>query len=768
MSYRVPGRTTALCVLLLMLGVSASWGQETAALGGPGVSRVASVAPTITRDATGRVTVRAVRISAPPTIDGTLTEDLYAQIPVIDGFIQQEPREGQPATQRTEVWVLYDDANVYVAARCWSTDPDRIVANDMRRDGTAIIQNDNFGVLFDTFHDRRSGFMFYTNALGALGDSLVTDERDTNRDWNTVWDVRTARFDGGWTVEMVLPFRSLRYPGPGTQDWGIQFRRICRGVNESSYLTPMPASFGQRAMVHVSKAAALVGLEAPRAVLNLEVKPYGLGKVQTNLGAARPYANDMAAAGGVDAKYTTKNGFVADATFNTDFAQVEDDEQQVNLTPFGLFFPERRDFFLEGAGVFAFGGASVSPRVLNPGPPSNTPILFYSRRIGLFEHGDEETDPVPILGGVRLTGRAGGYTVGVVDIQQREEPTVGAPATNFAVVRVKRDVLKQSSVGAIFTNRSQAMNGPGTNQSMGVDASFTFLTNLTINSYYARTRTGGDAADAASYRADVQWNGDRYGFEGEHLTVEDHFSPDVGFMRREDFRRNYGMFRFSPRPKAPSAIRKYQFEASADHFTDMSGRLETQELRTQAGMDLQNGDEWRFEVRDIYQFLSEPFEIVPGIVLPVAGYRFTDSEARYTFGPQRRFSGTVSAGGGQFFDGTRTLVGYRGRIEVSSKLSVEPGLSFNWVDLVEGSFLSKLLTARVTYSLSPRTAVAALVQYNSAGNVMGANARFRWEFRPGSDFFVVYSEGRDTSLGVAQSELRNRTIAIKLTRLFRF
>jgi len=739
--------------------------------GGPAATRIGVVPTadaTVARDSAGRVTVRATRITDPMTLDGVLDEGVYARIKPIDGFLQQEPHEGQPATQTTDVWLLFDDKNIYVTARCWSTDPSRIVANEMRRDSFANFQNDNFAVLFDTFHDRRNGVQFQSTPLGGLSDSLITDERDSNRDWNTVWDARARRFDQGWIVEFVIPFRSLRYPAPGPQDWGVQFRRVARGTNEFSYLTPMPAAFTQRAMVRVSQAATLVGLEAPKAALNLEVKPYALGAVKTDLEASAPYSNDPNAQAGIDAKYTFKNGLVADGTVNTDFAQVEEDEQQVNLTRFSLFFPERREFFLEGAGIFAFGGASVSPRGGQQGPPSNTPILFYSRTIGLFEYGDDETAAVPLLAGGRLTGRTGGYTVGAINIQQRADASIGAPSTNFSVVRLKRDILRQSSVGVIVTNRSQSVNASGANQTLGTDASFTFRRYLTINTYLARTRTDGREGNDASYRGDVVWTGDRYGFEAEHLVVERNFNPEVGFLRRENFRRSYGMFRFSPRPPGPSPIRKYQFETAFDHFTDTNGRLESQQAQVQAGMDLQNADEWRVEFRNNYEYLDEPFEIADGLFLPVGAYRFNDAEASYTIGPQRKVNGTILAGGGQFFDGTRTVLGYRGRIEVTSRLGVEPGISVNWVDLAEGSFVAKLLTARVTYNLSPRKALMGLVQYNSEGHVIGANVRFRWEYRPGSDLFVVYNEGRDTSLGVNRSALSSRSFVVKFTRLFRF
>ena len=432
--------------------------------GGPSPPRpdpFATPAATVARDGAGRVTVRATRITEPITLDGGLDEGVYLRIKPIDGFLQQEPHEGQPATQKTEVWLLYDDKNVYVAARCWSTAPDRIVANEMRRDSFALFQNDNFAVLFDTFHDRRNGVQFQSNPLGGLSDSLITDERDSNRDWNTVWDARARRFDQGWIVEFAIPFRSLRYPAPGPQDWGVQFRRVARGENEFWYLTPMPAAFTQRAMVHVSQAATLVGLEAPKAALSLELKPYALGAVETDFEAPSPYSNNPNAQAGIDAKYTFRNGLVADATLNTDFAQVEDDEQQVNLTRFSLFFPERREFFLEGAGIFAFGGASVSPRGGQQGPPSDTPILFYSRTNRLVRVCRRRNDRGAAPGGQAPHRPDGRLHSGALNIQQRAAEAVGAPSTNFSVLRVKRDILKQSSVGMVFTNRSQAMYTDG-------------------------------------------------------------------------------------------------------------------------------------------------------------------------------------------------------------------------------------------------------------------------------------------------------------------
>ena len=250
--------------------------------------------------------------------------------------------------------------------------------------------------------------------------------------------------------------------------------------------------------------------------------------------------------------------------------------------------------------------------------------------------------------------------------------------------------------------------------------------------------------------------------------MERNFDPAAGFLRREDFRRNFVQARFSPRPAPPSAIRRYEFEAAFDHFTNTAGRLESQAVRGQAGFDLQSGDQLRVEATSSYEFLDEPFEIEEGIFVPVGTYRFTGFEGRYQLGPQRKATGFLVLGGGQFYDGTRRQAGYRGRIELSPRLGVEPGVEVNWVRLKVASFTSKLLTSRVNYNLSPRKALSALVQYNSSSHIIGANLRFRWEFRPGSDLFVVYNDGRDTEFGIRRAETSSRTLAIKVTRLVRW
>jgi len=712
----------------------------------------------MSRDATGRMTLRAVRVERPPDLDGVLNEEVYEQIPAISGFTQQEPEEGRPASERTEIWLLFDDDHVYVSARLWQ-DPATIVGTEMRKDNQNLTRNDNFAVIFDTFRDRRSGFLFYMSAAGGLFDGLVTDEGQNNREWNTVWNGRTARFGGGWTVEMAIPFRSLRYLPGRDQVWGVNFRRIIIGRNELATLAPVPASYGNPGVMRVSLAATLVGLQASGTGVGLEIKPYALSSLTTDRTAAPPTSNDPAGDVGFDLKYNLTRGLTLDVTHNTDFAQAEDDEQQVNLTRFSQFFPERREFFLEGQGLYAFGGARTTGRNLGG---QDTPMLFFSRRIGLTGG-----QPVPIPVGLRLNGRAGAYTIGAINIQTADDERIGAVDTNFTVLRIRRDILRRSTVGLIATNRSVSTSGTGSNQVVGLDAMLPLHREMTIHGYYAASRTPGRSGGEASYRTQFAYPADRYGLQVEHLTVGRNFNPEVGFVRRQDFRKNFAQVRFSPRPRGSEFIRKLTFQGSFDHITNTEGRLETRETKALFQSDFHAGDSASVEFTRTLEFIPDAFELQDGVVVPVGDYGFQGVSASLTLGPQRPLSGTITASRGGFYSGHRTDAGYTGRIELSPRLTLEPNVSVNWVDLDEGTFTTRLITTRASVTFTPRMALSALAQYNSRTDTVAVNVRYHWEYRPGSDFFVVFNEGRDTSIPGLR-ELQKRSFTIKLTRLLRF
>ena len=735
----------------------------------------------IRRNEQGDATIRAVELPDGIRLDGQLDENVYFTVPAITGFIQQAPDEGAPATEETEAWILFDADNIYVAARVWdSAPPSQWVANEMRRDTRQLRQNDTFAVILDTFYDRRNGVAFYTNPLGALADFQITNEGNPNSDWNPIWDVRTGRFEGGWTVEMEIPFKSLRYrPGPA-QVWGVQLRRNVRRKNEWAYITALPISAGSGpgGIFRVSDAATLVGLDAPSGSANLEIKPYGIGGISTNLAASEPTVNAGNGDGGLDVKYGITQNLTADLTWNTDFAQVEVDEQQVNLTRFSLFFPEKREFFLEGRGIFGFARGGVAGGfggALRRGGQGggffgggNAPTLFYSRQIGL-----QNGTIVPIVGGGRVTGKIGAFDVGLLNIQADEDAAAAAEMTNFTVVRLKRDILRRSSIGGIFTNRSVSLLGDGASQAYGADATFSFYENVSLLAYAARTQTPGNDGEDLSYQGRFNYAGDLYGFQAEHLVVEDNFIPEVGFLRRDNFRRSYGTARYSPRPRSLAGIRQFRLEGSYDYIeTADFGIVETRQSQLGFSTELENSDRFGFSVADNYEFLHEEFTPGPDeVAFPVGGYQFFDVEGTYSPGAQRRMNGTFTVRAGDYFNGTIRSVEFRqGRMEVTERLSLEPSVSVNWIDSPQGAFRTDLLVSRVNLSFTPRMFFSGLIQYNSSTNTVSNNLRLRWEYQPGSELFVVYTEDRETDPLRPDrfSELRNRGFVVKVNRLFRF
>ena len=738
------------------------------------------VPPAVIARGPAGVTVRAVRVDTPLRIDGQLDEAVYDRVESMSDFIQNDPVEGAPASEKTEVWLLFDDDQVYVVARCWESRPDRVIASEMRRDNTRIVRDDNFAWSFDTFYSRRNGVLFEVSAVGGRLDAEVVNESQINLDWNPVYDVAVGRFEGGWTMETALPFKSLRYPGAGPQIWGFQARRVNRWRNESSYLTPLSAAQSLRGHFRASLAATLVGIDAPEASRLVEVKPYVIGDVTTDASSGTT-ANDPGGDVGLDVKVGVTQGLTADFTANPDFAQVEADEQQINLTRFNLFFPEKREFFLENQGMFSFGGGSTSGRLAGV---SDTPILFYSRRIGLHQ-----TREVPLRAGGRLTGRAGLWTLGALNIHAGALPfDDGAPAdpldpraredgppevrpTNFTVLRAKRDVLRRSSVGAMFTGRSRHQLGDGSNAAYGVDGAFGFYDDLNINTHWARTRTDGFAGDDTSYRGHLDYAGDRYGVQLEHLLIGEDFRPEVGFVRRRDMRRSFAEFRFSPRPASIAAVRRFVGTGSLAYVENLGGQVETREATGLFTVEWENSDQLTVSAIKSYEFLPLPFRIAPGVTIPVAGYDFTNLRFGYNFGQQRRFSANVTAEHGSFYGGTKTTLGVsRGRVTITNQVSVEPSLSINWIDLPQGGFRTDLVGTRATWTMTPLMFASALVQYNSRLDQVSANIRFRWEYRPGSELFVVFNEDRNTGLdGMGRFPvLNNRAFIVKVNRLLRF
>ena len=715
---------------------------------------------TVSRDAQGRATIRAVRITTPLEIDGSLDEGVYRTIRPVGGFVQQFPRPGEPTTEPVDMWVLFDDKNVYVAAMLHETHPERRIGSERRRDAPGLSNDDNFMVDIDTFYDRHNGFCFNVASSGGMRDQLNADGT-TLPAWNSVWDAKVASTESGWSLEMAIPFKTLRYKQGGPQVWGFNARRTTKWKNEFAYLNPVPAAYGPNAIHFMSTAATLVGIEAPAKSLNLELKPYAITSVATDRTTAVPIDKDGTTNAGIDFKYGVTRSLTADVTINTDFAQVEEDVQQVNLTRFSLFFPEKRDFFLEGQGNFGFAGRGEG---FGSGATDDVPTIFFSRQIGL-----SRGQAVPIIAGGRLTGRLAGLEVGLLNIRTGEKPEAGAVRTNFSVARVRRNILRRSNVGMIATVRQLSVGG-GRNVAFGADANLRFGSFVESNMYMARTATEGQVSDDdMSYRARFAYNPDAWGFSLAHLKVGRTFNPGVGFVRRKDIRLNTATARYSPRPKNSRTIRQLTWQGSFDYITDSAvTRVLNRDLQGDFSVEFHNSDTVRVSYLNQYELVPSNFAIAPGVVVPPGGYDFRTVQASYGLGTQRLVSGTIDAQRGSFYSGTRTAVGFSGRVSFSPVFVIEPGITLNRVDLPFGHFSANLITTRFVITPTPRMAITGLVQYNTSARTVTSSARLNWEYTPGSQLFVVYSEGRDMTGSLGQPSLRNQAIAVKATRLVRF
>ena len=718
----------------------------------------------ITRDAMGKATMRAVRLTQPLKVDGTLDEAIYRDMPSASGFLETEPVSGKTAEERTEVWIFFDEDNVYVSARCWETHPERRVANEMRRDNGGVLRGDHFAIAFDTFFDHRSAVVLNVNAVGGRMDGQLAAEGQYGGDWNPVWNVKTGTFDGGWSVEVAFPFKTLRYRAGTEQTWGFTARRRVVWDNEISYITAVPKGTGNNGTTRPSNFGTLVGIQAPTSAQNLELKPYALSSLSTDARATPRISNDPTANVGFDAKYGITRSLTANFTVNTDFAQVEADEQQVNLTRFSLFFPEKREFFLENYGIFGFGGVAPTSAA------GDVPIMFYSRRIGL-NNGLE----VPIRGGGRLVGQLGRFSVGAINMESGRDDVAHALPTNFTAIRLRRDILRKSNVGLIYTDRSKSLAGgsgvgapTGAGQTYGVDATFGFFANLSMSTYWAKTQGPTKAADDESYRGQLNYNGDRYGVLAEHLVVGSGFTPDVGFVRRSDMHKSSGQLRFSPRPTRIKVVRKFSYTGTYTRYENRTGKRESENWEGEFGAELRNTDTFEMAYGGSYEFLARPFLISPGVRLPVGGYDWNYVRGAYNFGRQRPLSGNVGVQYGTFYNGHLTqLTVTSGRFNVSNQLSVEPTASINKADLVQGAFTTSVLGTRVTYTMTPQMFVSSLVQYSSSAKTVSANVRLRWEYQPGSEFFVVYNDIRDTTTS-GFPDTANRAVIVKFNRLLSF
>jgi hypothetical protein len=692
--------------------------------------------------------LEALPITEPIQVDGRLDEEIWSRAAVGSGFTQRE-RPSEPATERTEIMVAYTPATLYIGIRCFDPHPEKIVAKEMEYDGR-LFRDDSVIVVLDTFHDHRNAYFLETNPNGAILDALSSDEgRNLNNDWNGVWEAASRITSEGWTSEMAIPFATLRFD-PRIETWGFNVRRLVAHSGEQSYWTQVGRD---ASLVRMSRAGHLTGLHGLEPALNLQIKPHAVGS-RTEVSASG--AHDEESNLGLDVKWGITRGLALDLTYNTDFAEAEADDQQVNLTRFSLFLKEKRDFFLENSGIFEV----VPPSQLGGTPPLK---LFFSRRIGIAENGL----PVPIHWGTRLTGRAGDWSVGLLDVQtkplgpSRSATVDGIPADNWGILRLKRNVGERSSVGMIFTNRDQ--DGVGGNQVYGLDADLNPLPNLNVNTSYAASHDPG-VSDWAGGGSAV-YTGQAWIWSMEAMQIGEQFNPEAGFLLRSGVRRYAPAVTYKPRPQI-RGLRNLQFDILTEIDTDLHNHLETWASRLDlAGFVLDKEDQASLFMDVNRERLDQFFVILPGIGVPPGEYDFGDFGFTYSTSPTRQnfyASGTVTQG--QFYDGDRFSSLLTLGLRPSRNFRAETRWSRDDVELPAGSFVANVWRQRLSLSLTPNVATNAFIQYNDAAELLSLNLRFNWIYRPGADLFVVYNENWIApTLGHVQP--RERQLILKFTYL---
>ena len=688
-------------------------------------------------------------------LDGLLSEESWSQAPPVTGFLQKDPQEGAPASEKTEVRILFDTHHIYFGVICYDSNPAGIRATELRRDNS--LENDDiFELILDTFHDRRNGYLFRINPLGTLFDATVTNEgqafsEDTDERWDANWDekweAQTQINEQGWSAEIAIPFKSVRFLSGDSIVWGVNFHRVIKRKNEDVFWTAHNRDFR---FEEVSRAGQLEGLAEIQG-FTLRLKPFFTTGGSQVVQGGRKETENLTKIGIEDAKYLITSQLALDLTVNPDFAQAEVDEAQVNLTRFNLFFPEKREFFQEGAGIFLFGTGRRRPW---EGPQV---LLFHSRRIGLSEGRDAEE--IPILGGLKLTGQQGPLEIGLLNMQTRRSGET--PGQNFAVVRVKGNILARSYVGAIFTRNTAGLSG-NDNKVAGVDASFTFFRNLNLRGFLAKGGSADQKDRKWAGQGRMEWNSDRFEVALERLTVpkEENFIAEVGFLTREDMKRNLVKASYKPRPDIP-LVRQFQFTPALEYITNLQGELETREALMEWATDFESGDAIEFEFSRFFERLVRPFRIRGGGgTVPPGDYSFNEFRSMFQAFRGRKVSGDLRIETGGFFNGSRTSIGGSVQVKPSQNLSLDPGYEWNRISLPDTSFSTQEFNGQVNYSFSQKWLTRTTFLLDSQGKEYTVNFRLNYIFRPGDDLFVVYNETR--SYG-SVGGLLNRALIVKLT-----
>jgi Domain of unknown function (DUF5916)/Carbohydrate family 9 binding domain-like len=678
-----------------------------------------------------QVVLRAVRSNPEEkiTIDGRLEELVWQRAEPATDFKQSDPRNGEPATERTEIRIVFNRDTLYIGAQLYDSDPAGLLGNQMVRDGF-LASDDRFMWVLDPFNDQRSGYYFEINPGGAMGDAQLVASTSgnvgmtQNRAWDGIWLARVRRHNQGWTVEVEIPFRTLNF-NPDGKTWGANFQRTVRRKNEESVWTAWGRDQG---LMNLTSAGHIEGISDVSQGHGLDIKPYLIGTYGQAPGVTPPIDSTYKGDGGLDFFYNLTPQLKANLTLNTDFAQTEVDDRQVNLTRFPLFFPEKRDFFLDGAGYFDFSRE-----------PGNDITAFFTRRIGLTENGQ----PQKIDFGTKLGGQIGRYSLGVMHVRTgRERQVLGE---DFTVFRPKRQLFRQSYVGMIYTRRATRDSNIPDRHTIGADiqlvtSRFRGNKNLQMSAFYIKTPNGITHGDDYGYGTRISYPNDLWFLRFTAKEMKKHLDPAAGFIQRPDWRELTPLVRFAPRPKNSRLIRQVSMQAFFDHFFDTRGRSTERNYQMQLfDISFQSGDSASVTITPTYQMLPENFRIAPGIVLPEGNeYRYTRYAFRLNMADRRMIAVDLSATLGTFYSGHRR--------DLSGTLNLRPrrGIlaaftgQFNRVELAEGKFSTKVLRAVINTQFNPFISISNNIQFDSVSRVLGWQSRLRWIVKPGNDIYFVW------------------------------
>jgi len=698
--------------------------------------------------------ISALETSRPISVDGDLSEPHWQKAQKVTGFTQREPAEGESASEPTELRILYDDDNLYIGVICLDSQPHRIVANQMRRDGV-LMNDDYFEIFIDSFHDHRNAFYFAVNPLGAKRDGLIRDEGNSiNWDWDGIWKVRAKNNERGWTAEIAIPFYTLRFQKGRSLSWGINFGRHIARKREESYWSPVLRDYGWYGKYKISFFGHLSGLDNVKQGKRAHLMPYLIGGGdQQERGDPFSTSGDL----GIDLKYRLTSNLTADLTINTDFAQVEADQEVFNLTRFSLFFPEKRGFFLEGADIFRLG-----ERYREHEPPST--LFFFSRNIGLSEDGRE----IPIMGGLRVTGKAGGFDLGILDIVTdrtsyiEDDERVDIERTNFSVFRIKRDFLRKSTFGLMVLSKDSLVSSVY-NRGAGFDFNLAFGTSLQIGGFAAKTISPDTKGkDRAAY-LDLSYWSDFWVVDMSYTDIGENFNSEIGFIPRTDIRKIRANIGISPRPNFLN-IRQMFILNNFTYVENHSGQLESRNNFSGIFNLFQNGSQLFFGFAQDYEFLSEEFEIKEDVFIPEGVHKFNMGISFFETDRTKDFALRGEVNYGQFYNGHLFRLNTSGFLKLSKHLNIEFIYDRNQFDLpVEGGkFTTNIAGSRIIYSLSPDLFAKAYLQWNDDENLMISNVLVRWIYKPGANIYFIYNETR--RLGTP-GYLKDRTLMVKVSFL---